>query len=232
MRLALLGYPIQHSLSPKIYQQYLGSSLTSYDLLEIENSESIPGLQELAKKYDGLNITSPHKKHFFGKVIVENEVVQKIAALNTISFAPNGEVFGTNTDVIAVESLLKDYLATYPSLHLMILGNGVMAKMTQMLAQKMNIPFHHYYRSADIDLSKVDLTAQPIAGQLMVINACSRNFVFQGKIPSHAIFWDYNYAFIPHKNTLPSKVALYLDGEEMLKRQALAAIEFWKKSRP
>lgn len=232
MNLALLGYPIQHSLSPKLYQEFLGNSLKRYDLLEIESPANIPSLAELAQRYNGLNITSPHKKHFFHQVQIANDVVRKIGALNTLSFSSDGKVHGTNTDVLAVESLLKEYWQQYPDLYLIILGNGVMAKMTLMLAQQVAIPSSQLFRSSEFDLAKVDLNTQMKSGQMMVINACSRDFIFQGKIPSSAIFWDYNYAYIPHQNSLPSLVKSYIDGEEMLKRQALSAIEFWKETQP
>lgn len=68
MKLGLLGYPITHSLSPKLYQEILGPKLTSYELFSFENRESIPSLDYFANKLDGLNITSPYKTHFINQI--------------------------------------------------------------------------------------------------------------------------------------------------------------------
>ena len=58
----------------------------------------------------------------------------------------------------------------------------------------------------------------------------SRDFKFNGKIHDEFIFWDFNYAFEPHRLFLPQKVKQYIDGEKMLEQQALSAIEFWKNN--
>lgn len=227
MRLALLGYPIQHSLSPKIYRELLGRELESYELLEVRDAGSIPPLNELSAKLDGLSITAPYKKHFFDKVIVGNPLVSRLGALNTLSFTRRG-IYGTNTDLVAVESLLKKYQARYPGLHLAVLGGGSMAKLTELVADDLKIPLRMFARSMGTDLKNLDLSTQPVP--LMVINACSRDFIFTGKLPATALFWDYNYAFLPHQKTLPSLVKSYIDGEEMLRLQATHALNFWRET--
>ncbi len=129
MKLALLGYPIAHSLSPKLYQEFLGADLEKYDLLEIESSDLIPVLPALSEKYDGLSITTPHKKHFFDNVIVTSPIVKELKALNTLSFRKSG-IYGTNTDVTAVEQILLRFKTQHPDLNLILLGDGVMARLT------------------------------------------------------------------------------------------------------
>jgi shikimate dehydrogenase len=225
MKLALLGFPIAHSLSPALYREFLGNQLTSYDLLEIENPSDVPGLEELSKKYLGLSITSPYKKHFFQDVVISSPIVRELKAINTIAFRKDG-YFGTNTDVIAVEKILKRMKGEMPGLSLVILGDGVMAKVTVMVAKSLQIPFEQFFRKNGDDLTHLDLS-QKRQNQTVVINSCTRNFVFQGKLHPEMIFWDYNYSFLPHQKSLPSQIKSYIDGQEMLRLQALAAIEFW-----
>lgn len=225
MRLALLGYPIAHSLSPSLYREFLGDKLTSYDLLEIENPSHVPALAELSKKYIGLSITSPHKKHFFNEVVITSPIVRELGAINTIAFRKDG-YYGTNTDVIAVEKILARMKGELKDLSLIILGDGVMAKVTVMVARSLGIPFEQFSRKKGDDLPLLDLS-QNAKSQTVVINSCSRNFVFQGKLHPEMTFWDYNYSFPPHQSRLPSQVKSYIDGQEMLRLQALAAIEFW-----
>jgi shikimate dehydrogenase len=227
MRLALLGYPIQHSLSPRIYRELLGKELESYELLEIQQASSIPSLNELATKLEGLSITSPYKRHFFGQVTVTNPLVNKLGALNTLSFSRTG-IYGTNTDMVAVESLLKKYRSEIKDLQLVILGSGSMAKLTILVADALGINYQQFARSQGDDVTKLDLSRQQMP--LLVINACSRDFIFNGKLPASALFWDYNYSFLPHQTTLPSLVKSYIDGEEMLRLQAIEAVNFWRET--
>ena len=61
---------------------------------------------------------------------------------------------------------------------------------------------------------------------LIIINACSRNFVFQGNIPKECVFWDLNYIYEPHFY-IKEIVKEYIDGLELLKLQAKHALDFW-----
>ena len=225
MKLALLGFPIAHSLSPSLYREFLGGKLSTYDLLEIEKPSDVPTLPELAKKYQGLSITSPYKKHFFHDVVITSPIVKQLEAINTIAFRKDG-FYGTNTDVIAVEKILARMKGEMTDLSLVILGDGVMARVTVMVAEKLGIPFEQFSRKKGDDLVHLDLS-QKRQNQTVVINSCTRQFVFQGRLHPDLIFWDYNYSFLPHQTTIPSLVKSYIDGQEMLRLQALAAIEFW-----
>lgn len=229
MKLALLGFPIQHSLSPKLYREMLGSKLNSYELLEFGHSSQIPSLVNLAKRFNGINITTPYKKHFFDQVIVESSIAKELSAINTISFTEHG-CFGTNTDALAVESILSDFKNNFGEISLILLGSGVMAKLTQLVARNLSISLKQYSRAQGHDLEQLDLSNQPLQSQLIIINACTRDFVFKGKLPAASIFWDYNYNSLPHQNSLPCQVQCYLDGLELLRRQAQAAIDFWKQT--
>lgn len=225
MKLALLGYPIAHSLSPSLYRELLGGKLLSYDLVEIEDPEEVPGLQELSQTYNGLSITSPHKKLFFHDVIIKSPIVKELKAINTIAFRRSG-FFGTNTDVVAVEKILIRMKGEFQNLNLIILGDGVMARVTVMVASSLHIPFHQYSRKKGDDLVNLDLSAD-CENQTVVINSCTRDFVFKGKLHPEMIFWDYNYSFLPHQSIIPPQVKTYVDGQEMLRLQAIAAIDFW-----
>ena len=232
MKLGLLGYPIAHSLSPKLYDMILGDKLTSYELFPCPTPADVPSLEELSKKLDGLNITTPYKTHFMQDVIIESPLVKEIGAINTIAFTPNGH-FATNTDVIAVEEILGNYKKKFPSLHLILLGSGVMAQMTILVAKKLGLSFEQLSRKSHGDMSQIDLRHFRKEGaQNIVINGCSRDFVFTGGISSEDIFWDYNYSFLPHQNSLTSRVKSYQDGQEMLELQARAAVNFWSKTNP
>jgi shikimate dehydrogenase len=228
MKLGLLGYPIEHSLSPKLYRDFLGSDLESYKLYSFESPEEIPSLEVLSEELDGLNITSPYKTHFLDQIIIESSLVKKIGAVNTLVFRPD-RVVGTNTDVVAVQEILQRFKSQFLSLRILLLGSGAMGKLTELVAKDLDIPLIGFSRKLNSDISHLDLSQYDKEGvQIVIINACSRDFVFKGKFSGKEIFWDYNYSFLPHQNTLPSLVMSYQDGQEMLELQAKAAIDFWK----
>lgn len=225
MKLALLGRSISHSLSPSLYRELLGDKLERYDLLDCATSAEIPDLKTLAESYDGLSITSPYKEHFFSEVIIQSPLVKELAAINTLSFRKSG-IFGTNTDVIAVEQILTQWKEKYGELSLVLLGDGVMARLTRGVARNLGIPYRQFSRRKGDDLTQLDLS-QSEDHQTIVINTCSRDFIFRGKLAPSQIFWDFNYSFLPHQSSIPVQVKTYVDGQEMLRLQALAAIDFW-----
>ena len=226
MKLALIGGSITHSKSPSLYKKFFGDAL-QYDLLDISSKEHLPSIQDLAALYRGVNITSPYKEFYFDQVLVMDKAVLKIQAINTISFTPEG-VSGTNTDLIAVRAILQKFKIKHSNLNVLLLGNGVMARVTEISCQELGIEFKKFTRENGNDLANQNLADfHQVGSQNLIINACSRHFVFQGQLSGEEIFWDYNYDFIPHQNTLPFRVKEYYDGQEMLQLQALAAVKFW-----
>lgn len=230
MRLALLGRHISHSLSPSLYHKFLGAELTSYELLDCEDEKVIPSLAELSMKLDGLNITSPYKRSFTDKVEVTSEVARRIGAINTISFGK--KIKATNTDALAAEIILREYLASYPNLDVIVLGGGVMSEMTKLILEKLNCPSQILTRVTHGDLTHLNLQNfyRP-QFKTLVINSCSRSFEFQGLLHSEFLVWDYNYNFSPHELSMKPQVESYEDGKRMLELQAQEAIKFWKQNK-
>lgn len=232
MRLGLLGYPVQHSRSPELYRRFLGNELTSYELFSCEKKADIPSLETFRNSLDGLNITSPYKEHFVGQIEIPSTLVRSLGAVNTLAFVGE-KTFGTNTDLVAIVEILKNYKHDYESIKIILLGDGVMARVTRLVADDLGIPVLQFSRKLTKDFPGIDLRAYHQHDvQNIIINSCSREFVFNGQVSGEEIFWDYNYAFAPHENSLPGMIKLYQDGQEMLERQAKAAITFWKELNP
>lgn len=231
MRLGLLGYPINHSLSPSIYKR-LVPELASYELFSCKSADEVPSLEQLSSKLDGLSITSPYKKHFIGQIEFSSPLVKQLGIVNTLAFV-NKTVIGTNTDLLAVVEILKNYQLNFPKLQIILLGSGSMAEVTKIVARDLKIDFKQFSRKTHPQISQLDIASLQQTGiQNLVINACSREFVFNGQVSGQEIFWDYNYSFLPHQNTLPLIVKTYQDGQHMLELQAIEAIKFWKQVNP
>lgn len=226
MKFALIGKNIKHSRSPEMYEKITGTTL-DYDILDIESEEKLPSIEELKSKYRGVNITSPYKTHYLKDVVFESPFEYK-EAINAICFYPN-KIVGTNTDAVAIELEIMGLKKSFPDLFFVILGDGVMSQLTTSILDQKKMKYEVLSRKKNGDISQMNLSEYvKKIDQVVVINTCSRDFVFSGVLHSSFIFWDYNYSFIPHQNTLPSQVKYYHDGQRMLELQAIAAAKFWK----
>ncbi len=104
--LGLIGYPLGHSLSPRLHQAALQASgfEGEYRLYPVDPAEG--GLETLqGLLYDlrrgelqGLNVTIPHKQTVLPFMDRLSPTAQAVRAVNTI-FYQDGELVGDNTDV-------------------------------------------------------------------------------------------------------------------------------------
>lgn len=227
-KFALVGKDISHSRSPEMYRKLISPNI-HYDLLDYKTAEEIPSAADLLSIYNGINITSPYKKHFLTQVEL-TPCALEIGAINCLK-KKNGSILGENTDYLAIVDILKQIQKDYSELEIIILGDGVMASVARVALKNLGLSFKELSRKQTEHFNQLNLiehfqskTALPV-----VINACSREFIFNGTIPDRALFWDFNYNFRQHSSTIPGKVYKYVDGLEMLERQALYAVAFWSK---
>lgn len=225
-KFALVGKNISHSRSPEMYRKLISPDV-EYDLLDYQSELEIPTAAELLSKYDGINITSPYKKHFLNQVEL-TPIAKEIGAINCLK-NKDGKLFGENTDYLAIVDILKDMQDKHGEIEVIILGDGVMANVAKTALIHLNLKFKVLSRKQTEDFNQLNLikhfqvtTARPV-----VINTCAREFIFNGTIPDTALFWDFNYNFDQHSASIPGKVYKYVDGLEMLERQAFYAVAFW-----
>lgn len=223
-----MGKDISHSRSPEMYRKLISPGIC-YDLLDYQNESDIPSATDLLSKYDGINITSPYKKHFLNQVELSS-IAKEIGAINCLK-AKEGRFFGENTDYLAVVDILKEMQQAYGEIEVIILGDGVMANVTKIALANLKLNYKVLSRSKTKDLNQLNLNShfQATSSRPVVINTCAREYVFNGIIPNTALFWDFNYSFEQHSVSLPSKVYKYVDGLEMLERQAFYAVAFWSR---
>lgn len=111
-RLGLIGYPLGHSLSPKIHAAALRACglQGTYSLFPIP-SEDKPALQALLTRIrfgeiHGLNVTIPHKQSVIEFMDELTPTAKAIGAVNTIYFRES-KLIGDNTDAPGFLSDLK-----------------------------------------------------------------------------------------------------------------------------
>jgi shikimate dehydrogenase len=120
IHLGLIGYPLGHSLSPKIHSAALRASglVGDYSLFPIQLDDK-QGLKDLLTRVcsgeiTGLNVTIPHKQNVIPLLDVLTETAEAIGAVNTIHLR-NNQLIGDNTDAQGFLADLRKFLAEFPS---------------------------------------------------------------------------------------------------------------------
>lgn len=137
IHLGLIGFPLEHSLSPKIHgAAFKACGLDGdYSLFSIR-PDDLPGLKDLlvrvrAGEIHGLNVTIPHKQNVIRFLDELTPTAKAIGAVNTI-YLQNNKLIGDNTDAQGFLSDLKKILATETQrlgdLSALVLGAGGSAR--------------------------------------------------------------------------------------------------------
>ena len=120
IHLGLIGYPLGHSLSPKLHNAALRycDLQGEYSLFPIEPNDlqRIKGVLDRlrSREITGLNVTIPHKQNVISLLDELNETAKAIGAVNTIYLRHN-RLIGDNTDIPGFLADLKKFLAESPS---------------------------------------------------------------------------------------------------------------------
>ena len=120
IQLGLIGYPLGHSLSPKIQKAALQACglQGDYSLFPIhpDDKQGLKALLERVRSGEvtGLNVTIPHKQNVIAYLDELTPTAQTIGAVNTI-YRREEHLVGDNTDAPGFLSDLKKFLAESPS---------------------------------------------------------------------------------------------------------------------
>ena len=98
---AVLGYPIHHSKSPRMHGYWLEQAGVSgyYVPLQIHPDNFEDALKNMPKLgFRGANVTIPHKERALEIADVVSERAQRIGAANTLYFDVDGKIHADNTD--------------------------------------------------------------------------------------------------------------------------------------
>lgn len=218
IKLALVGKSIQHSKSQFIYEKLLNEKI-EYSLIDCEKSEDIPTAAKLLKEFDGVSITAPYKKHFLSEI---DENYSPLEAINTLKLE-DGKILAENTDYKATEHIIKKFMKNNYDL-VYLLGDGVMAKLTLRILNANSVDVIQLCRSKN-NLSEIK-NVDPLK-KCLIINACAREYIYNGPISSSITFWDMNYNLDHHVQLFKNTDCQYIDGMGLLELQAKYALSFW-----
>lgn len=128
-RLAVLGQPIAHSLSPAMFAAaFEATGLAgkwSYEAVELAPAEFEAGVARLvAEGYVGANVTIPHKEAALELADDRSPAARGAGAANTLSFEA-GRIRADNTDALGLIAALPDDPA---GSRVLVLGAGGAAR--------------------------------------------------------------------------------------------------------
>jgi shikimate dehydrogenase len=131
---ALLGYPVSHSVSPLIHNTAFEAARLDYHYSACAVppgalADAVRGLRAL--HFAGANVTIPHKRAVVPLLDDMTDVVSSIGAVNTILVQSDGDerrLFGDNTDVAGFLTPLLPSLPEISSRDVVVLGSGGAAR--------------------------------------------------------------------------------------------------------
>ncbi|WP_394970849.1 shikimate dehydrogenase family protein [uncultured Croceitalea sp.] len=238
-RFGLIGKNISYSFSRRYFSEkftelkLLGYSYENFDLDTISKFKSLIAENSLS----GLNVTIPYKESIIPYLDCLDKTAEKIGAVNTIRFTPEG-LKGYNTDAYGFQKTLVPHLKKHHK-NALILGTGGASKAIAYVFETLNIPYKFVSRNPKKGMFSYEELDKSIIEKYKIIANCSPvgthpNILDKPNIP---------YQYINEKHFLfdliynPEKTAFLKYGEKkgacienglaMLQFQAEKAWEIW-----
>ena len=252
---AVIGDPIDHSLSPKIHNHWLAREdidSDTYQKINVKKENFIEDVDRLIEEgYSGLNVTLPLKEEAYKYCDKTSEVAGALKAVNTLVVSKNG-VYGENTDPIGFQqSVVSRDLTNGPCL---VLGAGGSARAVVYALKQMKCEIGIFNRTRekaealcdDLGVEAVVLTSSSIneyvESSILVVNTTSlgqqkneqNNLINFDSLSSSTHVYDLIYN--PNKTTFLQQAekngCTVQNGLEMLINQAAQSFNIWHNKNP
>lgn len=125
----VIGYPIKHSLSPKIFNRAFKKLKipARYEACEVRLENLAKFMRGFREKYSGANVTIPHKEKIIKFLDKLSPEAKKIGAVNVI-VNKGGKLIGHNTDCFGAMKALKSAVKNLRGKNATVLGAGGAAR--------------------------------------------------------------------------------------------------------
>lgn len=254
LKLGIIGYPLEHSLSPQMHTaalQYLNIN-SEYKAYEIKENEFDNKIKQLIKSgIKGFNVTIPYKTKIVPVLDELTERAKSTGAVNTVTVLDNGKTIGDNTDVTGFwEAIPEDIRKNISTKNITIIGCGGAAYAATFAllsngAKSIKVygrnkdklsSFKDLFKAIDIDLieninlSNTDIlvNATPV-GMYPDIEKSPLSKEKLSKMPKSAFVYDLIYnpqetKLLKDAKSLNLKT---INGTEMLIRQGAKSLAIW-----
>lgn len=140
-KLAVIGYPIAHSLSPLMHN-YISKEVGApfvYEAREVKPENLGDAVEQLkCEGFRGFNVTAPHKIEVMKYLDEISDNAAKYGAVNTVA-NENGRLIGYNTDADGFYEALKYRGIETKNAHILMLGAGGAAQSVALNLSQKNI---------------------------------------------------------------------------------------------
>jgi shikimate dehydrogenase len=189
-QLGLIGFPLGHSRSPELFQQFFsrdGAQGWEYHLFPMEQ---VGGLREWIRhqpELRGLNVTIPHKEAVIPQLDELDDTARQTGAVNCIRITrePILRLVGYNTDTAGFAAML-DAARVPDGTRALVLGNGGAAQAVCFVLRSRGIPFAQLGRKSAGDiLAYAAADASLIRGHRLIINTTPLGMqgMYEGQAP-------------------------------------------------
>jgi len=130
-KIAILGYPIKHTLSPKMHNYWLRELNINgkYEAINTPIQNLKKTIEKLYKlEYKGLNLTIPLKEEILKYLNKKDETVNTTGAANVVIFSNQGHLIGKNTDIYGFKKSLENFIKNKERRLATIIGSGGAAR--------------------------------------------------------------------------------------------------------
>lgn len=236
----LIGESLVHSFSQSFFTNYFQdhSLDATYENVELASIDEVVAV--LKNDFSGLNVTIPYKEAIIPFLDDLSDDAREIGAVNTVQFK-EGRTIGHNTDTFGFQQMIKPFLTSRHE-RAMILGTGGASKAVYHVLNSigLNVIFISRQPKAENQFSYKDVNELMIKHCKVVVNTTPvgtypdvENFLdlpYEAMTNEHlAIDLIYNPAKTVFLSKAEEQGATILNGETMLKEQALKAWKIWNE---
>jgi shikimate dehydrogenase len=182
IKAGVIGWPIAHSLSPRLYRYWLEKYTISgyYNAIAVEEIAISEILENMAGEgFAGLNVTVPHKQVVMEYLDVLSDRACKIGAVNTITVQKDGMLFGDNTDGFGFLENLRHNYASFNVIAgpCVVIGAGGAARAIVAALVNAGAPI---IKVVNRTRSNAEKLAEDIGGPIEVLNWSERHGAMAG----------------------------------------------------
>ena len=173
--LAIIGHPVEHSLSPLMHNvafQTLGMHYlyASYDIEPANLQDAVHDMKK--HEFAGFNVTIPHKEAVIGFLDDLDFESKSVGAVNTVA-VQNGRLVGYNTDVFGILKSLEPHKETLEGKKVLVIGSGGAARAVLYALTK-------YFRPSEITVAaRSGEKAKSMVKSLKIANARVAGFALE-----------------------------------------------------